>query len=271
MIERIAHTTDFSEESAPAFLQALRLAVAARCRLDILHVQDDDDSHQWQSFPQVRQVLQHWGMLEAGATPADIEPRLGVHVAKIEIVDSDAERGLTRFLMSHLPDLLVIATHGRRGLNRWLHGSFSEEVARGTHIPTLLIGPHTVGIVDADTGRLSVRRVLVPVAPQPSPKPVLRVVRELLASIGETAAAIELMSVGHDLADVVDASGVAHRVERLDGRVVETILQEAERRKADLIAMPTAGEQGVLEMFRGSTTSRVIAEARCPVLSVSKP
>jgi nucleotide-binding universal stress UspA family protein len=36
-------------------------------------------------------------------------------------------------------DLLVIGTHGRRGLNRWLSGSVAEEVIRRAGIPVLVI------------------------------------------------------------------------------------------------------------------------------------
>ena len=38
--------------------------------------------------------------------------------------------------------------------------------------------------------------------------------------------------------------------------------------RAGLIAMPTAGQKGFLDALRGSTTERVVAQARCPVLAV---
>jgi nucleotide-binding universal stress UspA family protein len=38
--------------------------------------------------------------------------------------------------------------------------------------------------------------------------------------------------------------------------------------QADLIVMATAGEQGLLEMLRGSTTDKVLRGARCPLLAV---
>lgn len=36
-------------------------------------------------------------------------------------------------------DLLVIGTHGRQGLNRWLSGSVAEEVVRKASMPVLVI------------------------------------------------------------------------------------------------------------------------------------
>ena len=52
------------------------------------------------------------------------------------------------------------------------------------------------------------------------------------------------------------------------GPVVATILDTAAERQAQLIAMPTAGQQGFLDMLRGSTTERVLRLAQCPVLAI---
>jgi nucleotide-binding universal stress UspA family protein len=37
--------------------------------------------------------------------------------------------------------------------------------------------------------------------------------------------------------------------------------------KADLIAMPTAGRHGLLDAMRGSTTARVLDDARWPLVA----
>jgi nucleotide-binding universal stress UspA family protein len=52
------------------------------------------------------------------------------------------------------------------------------------------------------------------------------------------------------------------------GNTVQTILAAAIEYDADLICMPTAGRQGVVDALRGSTTERVIRQAPCPVLAV---
>ncbi len=41
---------------------------------------------------------------------------------------------------SHHPvDLIVMATHGRTGLQRWVYGSVADKVLRGADVPVLLI------------------------------------------------------------------------------------------------------------------------------------
>jgi len=267
MLARIAHATDFSPQSAVAFLHALRLALAARARLDLLHVKDHAQDDAWESFPHVREPLVRWGLLDARATPADIEEKLGVRVSKIEIDHRDATSGISEFFLTHRPDLVVIATHGRQGVNRWLHGSVSEDVARRVHVPTLLIGPQSRGFVADHTGLLSLERILLPVVPTPSPARALELLCALLSPVGVTRESFELMHVADTPPDTLADAAGATKIESFEGPVVETILRVAEERNVDLIAMPTAGQHGFLDAFRGSTTSRVLPHAPCPVLT----
>lgn len=42
-------------------------------------------------------------------------------------------------------DLIVMSTHGRSGMERWLLGSVAEKVVRGAKIPVMLIRPKQTG------------------------------------------------------------------------------------------------------------------------------
>jgi nucleotide-binding universal stress UspA family protein len=52
------------------------------------------------------------------------------------------------------------------------------------------------------------------------------------------------------------------------GEPAETILQAADSATADLIMMTTDGPDGFLDGLRGSTSERVLREARCPVANL---
>jgi nucleotide-binding universal stress UspA family protein len=82
--------------------------------------------------------------------------------------------------------------------------------------------------------------------------------------------AIHLLHVGTLAPTVQRASpaAVPVNVEVRQGDVVETILQTAAEIDTDLIAMPTAGHDGILDALRGSTTERVLRHACCPVLAM---
>jgi len=142
VIQSIAHPTDFSAASAQAFAHALRLALDTNSRLALLHVTKQSSEDDWASFPHIRETLARWGLLSENTPRAELEARLGIKVAKIKIRHRDPAAGLFEFFLSHRPDLIVLSTHGREGVDRWLSGSVSEEIARHTHVPTLFIGPH---------------------------------------------------------------------------------------------------------------------------------
>ncbi len=266
-LSRIAHATDFSPSSAVAFEHALRLAVAAKCRLDLLHVHDPGEEEDWAAYPHVRETLTRWEMIENTAQPEDIEPKVGVHVSKIEIASRDPVVGLSEFLLTHRPDLLVVATHGRQGINRLLTGSVSLDVVKHANIPTLLIGPKARGFVDA-LGTMKLGSVLVPVAEHPGPAFALDVLATLLMPIGLALEALDVITVGQEAPDLLAVDGQAVPVRRVEGAVPEAIVAEAKACAANLIVMPTSGHHGFLDGLRGSTTARVVAEAPCPVLSL---
>lgn len=265
MISAIAHPTDFSPEGRMAFLHALRLALINRCRLDLLHVRAAGDDEHWERFPRVRDVLVGWGLLAPGASIQDIAARTGVDVRKIDVRDADPVDGLSHFLATHQCDLIVMATHGRHGLNRWLRGSISADVAQQAHVPSLLFGPAAQPLADAGTSIIERTNVLVPVAREPSPRRVLQTLSSLMS---DQLDQLDLVHIGTDPPTVRDGDGNPVPVRLIDGAVAEAILAAADACRAGLIVMPTAGRHGFLDAVRGSTTEQVVARASCPVLAL---
>lgn len=263
MIRSIACATDFSSASAGAFDHALRLALEYRSRLDLLHVRDPTANDAWNSFPHVRETLARWGRLAADAAPSAIEDVCGVSVRKVEIHDRDPVDGIVNFLLTHRPELLVVATRGQDGLSRVLSGSVSEAVARQTHIPTLFLGPDSRPFVDSRSGEMRLVKLLVPVAGTPSPLRALHTLASLLAPLVIRA---EIIHVGETPLKIVGPSGNVLDVRLMQGAVDRVILREAQN--ADLLAMPTAGHHGFLDVLRGSTTERVLHHAPCPLLAL---
>lgn len=268
MLQAISHPTDFSPEGQTAFVHALALAQVARCRLDLLHVRQAHHDDQWDKFPHVREVLERWGTLKPGASIAEIEAQSGIRINKIEIRDSDAVEGLSRFLIGHRPDLLVMASHGREGLNRWLSGSVSAQVAHETRVPALIFGPNAAPFINLETGHLRLSSILVPVAHDPAPTGVLQHLAGLMEGLSPDPAVIrmDVVHAGETPPEMHDTAGAPLAVRQLEGPAVEAIIAAA--KDAQLIAMPTAGRQGFLDALRGSTTEQVVQRAPCPVLAL---
>jgi nucleotide-binding universal stress UspA family protein len=269
-IRIIAHPTDFSDGSAEAFAHALRMALTTKGHLYLLHVKDPGSLDAWTAFPHVREILANWGLMDAHASPSQIEDGLGIRITKVEIQHRNPTSGLFEFVLGHRPDLIVLATHGRDGLNRWLRGSVSEELTCRSHIPTLFLGPNAQGFVDLATGAMRLERVLVPVSHHPSPLGALNILTDLLVPFGISPASFRFLHIGDDPPRITSTSEaiVSQDIKVAEGPVVKTILRVAQGQQADLISMPTAGHEGFLDALRGSTTEQVLRQAPCPLLAI---
>ncbi|HMF26290.1 MAG TPA: universal stress protein, partial [Pseudolabrys sp.] len=125
------------------------------------------------------------------------------------------------------------------------------------------------GFVDKSKGHIRLERILFPVAHNPSPISSLERLTNLLAPLGISSAAFQFIHVGDSEPQIVGLSGQPlSGIQVVQGPVEETILRIARERHADMIAMPTAGRDGLLDALRGSTTAQVVRRAPCPVLAI---
>ena len=272
-IRSILHATDFTVSSALAFAHALKIALAGKTKMYVLHCdRGSGDEVDWSQFPGVRRTLAKWGVLPEGSSTADVGDKLGIHLAKVSARERDPVRAIVRFVKDHKNDLIVLATHGRDGLPRWLRGSVAEPAARAVDAATLFIADGARGFVDAASGAVHLRNVLIPVDHQPQPQAAVREAQRLCRTLATPEVALHLLYVGEPgempAVEVETAPPFElHRAAR-SGEVVGEILAAAAACEADLIAMATAGHQGFLDALRGSTTERVLRHAPCPVLAV---
>lgn len=269
-IRAIVHPTDFSEPSAAAFAHALRIALSAKCPLYILHVAAAAATEEWVSFPHVRHVLANWGLLAENETPAAIYSKLGVKVAKVEMLPQSTIDGILHFLDKHPADLIVLATQARQGVARWLHGSTAEKLARHAKAPTLFVPAKARSFVDQARGEVRLRRVLIPVDREPKPAAALGTIMSFAHTLAGIDVEERLLHVGRNPPSVQHHSDPRHTlpVAIRHGDVVQAIIDAAADWQPDLIGMPTTGHHGFLDAVRGSTTERVLRQAPCPVLAV---
>jgi nucleotide-binding universal stress UspA family protein len=271
-IRSVLHPTDLTVSSERAFAHALKIALAGKTRLYVLNADLDTGSDvDWSAFPAVRRTLARWGVLPEGSVPSDVGAKLGIHLAKISAHERDPVRAIVRFADDHNSDLIVLATHGREGLPRWLCGSVAEPTARKAEIPTLFLPPEARGFVDENSGRLQLRNVLIPIDHRPRPQAAVREAERLCRTLAASPVALHLFYVGAegDMPAVGIEGDSWLKVTRSAraGHVVDEIVNAAAECQADLIAMATAGHQGFLDALRGSTTERVLRHAPCSVLA----
>ena len=273
---RILHPTDFSDRSFGAFAHALRLALASRSRLYLLHVEIDGARRtvdaaesDWTRFPRIRDILVLWGFLDATDTPSAIEARLGVQISRDVLVDAHARRSIADYAHEHGCDLLVMGTHARQGLKRWLNPSVAEDASQLARLPCLFVPQTTRGFVDVRSGAADLDCLLIPVSGQSAATQTLRRMEAIVRPLADKTR-LELLHVGHTRPKLLDDDGTELDLplDVRSGPVVETIVATAGEIGARLIAMATTGRHGFVDGLRGSTVERVVRRAPCPVLAV---
>ena len=155
VLHRIFHPSDFSPASEVAFAHALKLALSARAALRLMHVAADAEDRHWSDFPGVRATLVRWGLLPTGS-PREAVGQLGLDIGTILWPRADPVGVLLHYLDAHPADLVVLATHQRAGMARWLHRAVAEPVARYAGAMTLFLPQGAAGFIALDNGTVAV-------------------------------------------------------------------------------------------------------------------
>lgn len=272
---RILHPSDFTRASLIAFAHALKIALQANAELEIVHVEphkigSDKDVH-WSEFPGVRATLARWRILPADADIDEVA-KLGLRVKKILNTEGDPLAAMTEYCETHPPDLLVLATHQREGLERWLHKPVAEPLARRSRALTLFVPNHGQGFISPANGAVTLKRILIPVDHTPNAQAAVEEAFFLAEGLGCDDVEFKLLHVGTETGMptlfLPHHPGYKWDERILNGDALETILREATLWRPDLIVLTTQGHRDFLDALRGSTTERVLRGAHCPVLAV---
>jgi nucleotide-binding universal stress UspA family protein len=145
MYQRILVPIDGSSTSGKGLAEAIRLARLTGGRLRLVHVIDE------LSFALAMDAYAgHSGnwlktLRDEGATLLeDARARAAEEDVQADTVLRDSFKGavhdqvIAEAAASH-SDLIVLGTHGRRGLGRWVMGSNAEHILRMSPIPVLLV------------------------------------------------------------------------------------------------------------------------------------
>ncbi|MGF1560789.1 MAG: universal stress protein [Geminicoccaceae bacterium] len=273
-LRAIVHPSDFSSASDLAFAHALRIALGCRGRLHLLHVGNEDKDHAFDGFPRVRQKLIAWGELDEGAHARDVADKLGVTVDKVAIHDDSTVDGICGYLEGHPSDLLIMATHARKGFGRLLHREVASPVMRESGLPCLLLPPVARGFIDPDNGTPRLETVLIPVHHTPRPEQAFHWLASLRDALGKPDLSINLVHVGDEdhmpevnIPAALDDVEIHRGLIRV-GTAIDMLTRTALAVRADLIVMTTDGRDNAFDALFGSTTERLVREVHCPILAV---
>ena len=144
MYQRILIPVDGSDTATRGLSEAIKLAKEQGARLHILHVVCDpyvsaallSSGYSPDLLPRLRAEGQ--AILDA-AEAAAREQGLEADATLLDYSGTQIGEAVIAEAKSWQPDLIVMGTHGRRGLARAVMGSDAEYVVRHTPVPLLLI------------------------------------------------------------------------------------------------------------------------------------
>jgi nucleotide-binding universal stress UspA family protein len=294
VLKTILFPTDFSELADAALDHALALAQKHGAVLHMLHavvLHADDPNDPARHFPNAEEIRVRLEDTAEGRMADQLAER---SAGELEVVRAQ-RRGISTapVILEYADeidaDIIVMSTHGRRGLSHALIGSVTEEVVRLSERPVLTIrGPAAVS-----TGPW-IENVLVPVDFSRHSEHAVDHAREFCRAyqarmhllhvfeqpvtpevyVGVTGAPSDFSLVESSLREAL--RGVATRagaevqtqIHVREGRAVSGILAAAEEIGADLIVIATHGLGGLTHVMLGSVTDKVLRRAACPVLTV---
>jgi nucleotide-binding universal stress UspA family protein len=133
--------TDFSEGSVAACAMARMLCELSGARLHVLHVVTEVTDRSRRHLP-VELVQDFVREVEALAQ-ANMKTFVATHLAGLpveaEVIVGDGWQDIVRRAGEIGADLILIATHGKSGLERLLVGSTTERVLRHSLVPVLTV------------------------------------------------------------------------------------------------------------------------------------
>ncbi|MBI4492845.1 MAG: universal stress protein [Chloroflexi bacterium] len=244
---------------------------------------------------------------EAEAYLADVAARLTERglASETAVPYGEAAQGILDEIRLRGVGLVVMATHGRSGLDRWIYGSVAKGVLVGSPAPVLLVrawqqeGPslatHPRLLVPLDgsdfaTAALPVAEglaraldgqlVLLHVAPVPDR--VLTADGRVVAYLvyGREATALEQQvealttEAQHYLSQVASRLGASSSPVQLDVRVgspAEAIAAAGREHGAAMVVMATHGRTGLGRLVFGSVPGAVLRQGNLPLLLVRPP
>lgn len=254
------------ELSMTALEQADSMAETFGASLEVLHVRP---------LPPVEGAPYYWDDAAGADWKRDIvdeiRDRTGTQ-APIRVLQGVPVAAILHEAHARRPDLLVMGTHGRKGIRHALLGSTTESVVRWSPVPTLVVhGEPWVG---------PVRSILAPVNFTPYSDRALLYAARLAAYLKAR------LSVIHATRDMTrfarDKARLTRLVDRLppnlraaclpeneivEGPADDVILERA--RERDLLVLAVHRRGAVRDFVFGTTAERLLR--RCPTLVLTVP
>jgi nucleotide-binding universal stress UspA family protein len=177
--------------------------------------------------------------------------------------------------------MVVIATHGRSGISRWVYGSTASSLLQSARVPLFVVAK---GLLERDESTVSFQHMMVPVDATPLSEAALPVAVELAEKLGSRMTLVRVVpwavqaypyftpgmyvpELDVELEKGAKAylqrirdgvKGVEADTELVRGPAADGLLTYAEGNGVDLVVMTTHARSGIGRVVLGSTADRML-------------
>ena len=272
---------DGSRLAEAALPYALGLAGATGARVLLLHVVPDAALRLPKALDLEATAREARRLLAAPPQDCAVETSVGCGDPAQVIADAAAVRRA---------GLIVMTTHGRSGLGRWLYGSVAEGVLRRAPVPVLLVP----GTCEHSWPRGRPRRILLPLDGSAYAEAALAPAARLARATGAELRLLRVVAlplhpygagyvaVGFDptsrfveareylqtVAERLRADGLEVTVRADAGAPGQVIGEHAQVKGTDMVVMATHGHTGLAQVALGSVAAATLQRANRPTVLV---
>lgn len=288
MYDRILFPTDGSEPAESVLDYALQIASEHEATIHVINVVDTGQDGLVRLRDDVIDVLEREGEVIVNET-AERATERDISVVS-EVLQGDPHTSIVEYSDRSDIDLIVMPTHGRRGLERTLLGSVTERVITTADVPVVAVNP--------DRNRpltYPCRNLLVPID---GSRGAALALNEGVAVAKATGATLHLLhvvetgSLGPEARSVSTESELTERANEIiadatetatsasldrvvseieDGVPSEVIRSYAESNGVDLAILGTHGETDFSRYVLGGVSAKIVRTSPVPVMWVREP
>ncbi len=290
-IKKTLFTTDFSPCAQQALNHALFLAENYNTELHLVHVIQTHRNDMIEPMAQVANAEEVYKQLQKNAVSRlqdMVEGKgdaINIHceaLCGVNVVESIIE-----YITANDIDVVVLGTHGRQGINRFIMGSVAEKIVRIAPCSVLTVRCEEVAALE---------NILIPIDFSEYSNKALRVAVDVASRYN---AALHILHViekhsypaiykesvrrGKDwihdakartkeeverLLKEYSADGLTTKLHITEGHPSRDIITFTRENKVDLIIVATHGLRGLNYLLMGSVAEKVVRFADCPVITV---
>ena len=288
-VQHVLFPTDFSPHSLQPLPIALHIARACRATLTIFHVLTPDTVGAEGDFPTQEEVEKAYGSaLDSFAALAGSLEGPPVDIHKITSRSISAADSILQFSETNGVDLVVMATHGRRGAKHLMLGSVAEQIARKAPCPVLIANP-----ADRLPTTKGPEKVMAAIDFSPNSVAALETAAAFAAMLNAELRAVHVVEIAPipvcyadaappeidfsaferaaetNLEEQVAALSLPDSMTSIEvrrGYAPDRLAQAAQDWGATLMVAGCRGLTGLSHLILGSTTDRLVRQITCPLL-----